>query len=149
MKEVLWIRNYFFWIRIRIQNLAVNGIQIRIRKNSFGSTTLHRTFFYELFFTHAETPPMLRFCFMIHSHSSWPRSGDCWGSRFRTQDSCVLCLVSPSCFNQRSHHIPPEPPHPPCIELVTRHTGTCTLTVLKFSKLISSQKRALQKKLKI
>jgi hypothetical protein len=58
--------------------------------------------------------------FMIHSHISWPRSGDCGGSRIRSRDSCVLCLVSPSCFNQLSHHIPTnwattsptEPPHP-------------------------------------
>jgi hypothetical protein len=42
----------------------------------------------------------------VHSHSSWPRSGDCGGSRIRTRDSCFLCLVSPSCFNQLSHHIP-------------------------------------------
>jgi hypothetical protein len=33
-------------------------------------------------------------CFMIHSHISWPRSGDCGRSRIRTRDSCVLCLVS-------------------------------------------------------
>jgi hypothetical protein len=58
-------------------------------------------------------------CFVIHSHSSWPHSGDCGGSRIRTRDSCVLCLMSPSCFNQLSHHIPLlshhiplEPPHP-------------------------------------
>jgi hypothetical protein len=43
---------------------------------------------------------------MIHSHISWPRSGDCGGSRIRTRDSCVLYLVTPSCFNQLSHHIP-------------------------------------------
>jgi hypothetical protein len=42
---------------------------------------------------------------MIHSHISWPRSGDCEGSRIRTRDSCVLCLVSPSCLSQLSHHI--------------------------------------------
>jgi hypothetical protein len=35
-------------------------------------------------------------------------SGDCGGSRIRTRDSCVLCLVSPSCFNQLSHHIPQQ-----------------------------------------
>jgi hypothetical protein len=29
-----------------------------------------------------------------------------WGSRIRTWDSCVLCLVSPSCLSQLSHHIP-------------------------------------------
>jgi hypothetical protein len=43
---------------------------------------------------------------MVHSHISWPRSGDCEGSRIRTRDSCVLCLVSPSCLSQLSHHIP-------------------------------------------
>jgi hypothetical protein len=31
---------------------------------------------------------------LIHSHSAWPRSGDCGGSRIRTRDSCVLCLIS-------------------------------------------------------
>jgi hypothetical protein len=52
------------------------------------------------FFTHAETPLMLRFVLWctLHGHCSWPRSGDCVGSRIRTRDSCVLCLVSPSCF---------------------------------------------------
>jgi hypothetical protein len=29
-----------------------------------------------------------------------------WGSRIRTRDSCILCLVSPSCLSQLSHHIP-------------------------------------------
>jgi hypothetical protein len=50
---------------------------------------------------------------MIHSHISWPRSGDCGGSRIRTRDSCVLCLVSPSWFKQLNHHIPITSHHTP------------------------------------
>jgi hypothetical protein len=64
-------------------------------------------FYIIIFFTQAETPYMLRFWFIIlHSHISWPRSGDCEGSRIRTRDSCVLCLVSPSCLSSLSHHVP-------------------------------------------
>jgi hypothetical protein len=38
-------------------------------------------------------------CFLIHSHISWPRSGDCGGSWIWTRDHCVLSLVSPSWLN--------------------------------------------------
>jgi hypothetical protein len=60
--------------------------------------------FFYIVFTQAETPHMLRFV-LWYSHISWPRSGDCGGSQIRTRDSCVICLVSPSCFNQLSHHM--------------------------------------------
>jgi hypothetical protein len=67
-----------------------------------------------VFFTRAVTHHLLRFCFyMIHSQLPWPRSGDCGGSRIRTRDSCVLCLVSPSCLSQLSHHIPTLSHHIP------------------------------------
>jgi hypothetical protein len=73
-----------------------------------------------IFFYSSRDDSHAEVCFMLHSHISWPRSGDCGRSRIRTRDSCVLCLVSPSCFNQLSHHIPQrattspkEPPHPP------------------------------------
>jgi hypothetical protein len=42
--------------------------------------------------------------FLMRSHISWPRSGDCEGSRNRTRDCCLFSLVSPSC--KLSHHIP-------------------------------------------
>jgi hypothetical protein len=61
---------------------------------------------YKIFFHSGRDASYPEICFMIHSHNSWPRSGDCERSRIRTRDCCVLSLVSPSCLSQLSYHIP-------------------------------------------
>jgi hypothetical protein len=100
-------------------------------------------FLYILFFTQAGTDASHpEICFNIHSHTSWPCSGDCEGSRIQTRDCYVLSLVSPSCLNQLSYHIPlTELPHPPnelpifnaCLGLPTHRTNC--LKILEFTKI--------------
>jgi glycosyltransferase involved in cell wall biosynthesis len=45
-----------------------------------------------------------------------PVQGTVRGSRIRIWDSCVLCLVSPSCLSQLSHHIPQVKVNMPFLE---------------------------------
>jgi hypothetical protein len=66
----------------------------------------HNNLLFTVFYSdrHASHPEM---CFLIQKrHISWPRSGDCDGSRIRTRDCYVLSLLSPSCLKQLSYHIP-------------------------------------------
>jgi hypothetical protein len=45
----------------------------------------------------------LEICFMIHSHISWPHSGDCEGSRIRTQTTASSVWYPPVALEGQSH----------------------------------------------
>jgi hypothetical protein len=102
---------YFSFVRRLVLNPIVLARIYLTTKSYCTFNTMYRRlsvwqcfFFLRIVFYSCRDASHAKICFMIHSHSSWPRSGDCGGSRIRTRDSCVLCLVSPSCFNQLSHH---------------------------------------------
>jgi hypothetical protein len=66
----------------------------------------HFVFFFTVFYSSSDAS-LAEILFLCNTQSNilapfrW-----LWGSRIRTRDSCVLCLVSSSCLSQLSHHIP-------------------------------------------
>jgi hypothetical protein len=72
----------------------------------FSVLIFYRISFLKLFFTRAVTPHLLRFFFIWYTVKYPGPVQMTVGSRILTRDSCVLCLVSPSCLSQLSHLIP-------------------------------------------
>jgi hypothetical protein len=69
---------------IELQHKIFQDVQAFFSKPAL-LTLKNNFYFYFLFVVYSSRDAShAEICFMIHSHISWPRSGDCGGSRIRT-----------------------------------------------------------------
>jgi hypothetical protein len=73
--------------RFLLSNTFLNLLENLVRFVSF--TMFSRCVIERMVFTFTQAASHLKIWFLIHSHVSWPWSGDCGGSRIRTRNCCV------------------------------------------------------------